>query len=66
MNSKLVAVTLITTACLSAQTEVKKVAQDPKPTVAQVPNPKVLLKTSLGDITLELFANEAPKTASAR
>ena len=65
MKSKLVAVSLTTLACLPAQTEVKKkVHPDQKPEVAQVPNPKVLIKTSLGDITLELFANEAPNTVA--
>jgi peptidyl-prolyl cis-trans isomerase A (cyclophilin A) len=62
MNCKIVAVVLAAAACLPAQTEVKKVVQDPKP--AKAPNPKVLIKTSLGDITLELFADEAPKTVA--
>ena len=35
-----------------------------KPKAAKVVNPKVLMKTSLGDITLELFAGEAPKTVA--
>lgn len=31
-------------------------------TLATQPNPKVLMKTSIGDITLELFADKAPIT----
>ncbi len=49
-------------------------AQDDKPTSQPAPkpaaelsdgkNPTVVMKTSMGDITLELFASEAPKTVA--
>ena len=67
MKSQLVAALLATTALLPAQTGEKKTTQDTvkkvaaKKTVKKVKNPKVLIKTSMGEITLELFANEAPR-----
>ena len=70
MKCQLVAALLATTALLPAQTEEKKTTQDTvkkvaaKKTVKKVKNPKVLIKTSMGEITLELFANEAPKTVA--
>jgi len=38
----------------------KKEAEAPKPVAT--PNPIVVMKTSMGDIEIELFASEAPKT----
>lgn len=62
MQSRFLIALLSLAAVLPAQDDAKKVAQDSTPKVAAKPNAKVLLKTSLGDITLELFTNSAPKT----
>lgn len=65
MEPRFITVMLAVATFLPAQADQpKKVSQDPKPKTALVPNPKVLMKTSLGDITLELFANEAPMTVA--
>jgi cyclophilin family peptidyl-prolyl cis-trans isomerase len=56
----------VAAAILPAQNEEKQDAQDPtkKVAVKQLPNPKVVLKTTMGNVTLELFVNEAPKTVA--
>ena len=39
-----------------------KPVEEKKPETSAKPNPVVIMKTSMGDIEIELFANEAPKT----
>ena len=53
-------------ALVAAEQPAKKTEAQPKPAAAEVAapanNPKVLLHTSMGDITVELYADKAPKT----
>src|SRR5260221_4386811 len=50
----------------AAEQPAKKTEAQPKPATAEIAapanNPKVLLHTSMGDITVELYADKAPKT----
>jgi len=53
-------------ALAAAEQPAKKVEAQPKPATTEVAapanNPKVLLHTSMGDITVELYPDKAPKT----
>jgi peptidyl-prolyl cis-trans isomerase A (cyclophilin A) len=47
-------------AALAAQTS--PVSSTPQPTAKAMPNPVVIIKTSLGSVEVELFPDKAPKT----
>lgn len=62
------AISLLTLALLTGlSAQDKQTPKKPDATkqdAAKVANPKILMKTSMGDITLELFADECPKTVA--
>lgn len=47
-----------------AEAVVAVVAADGPKTAPKITNPQVLIKTSMGEITVELFARESPKTVA--